>query len=143
MTTRIPVTHACLAYLCAVTAATFTMAITLGIAVSLAPMGAMLHVMSICWVIIFATAAAPYALGIFIANKHSLGGWRFSVCGGVLTALGGYGLALLTIPRAFACGDAPPAELSAHLEAVLHLTASGAAAGAAAWAYLRRHHPIG
>jgi len=144
MSLTINAKHACISYCAAVTTATLYTALVFILIVDLLPARPMLTGMAIAWGAIFVVAAAPYALVIRIANRREERSWGYFMCGGVLTALVACGL-LLAIPAALACDDSSlrGPDLQLVLGFALHAAAAGAAAGTTAWAYLRRHHPIG
>jgi len=130
MENHIPLRHACVAYLAAVTAATACSVIPTLVGNS-PPMPASLF--GFFWLAAFVGGLLPFALTIQRANKLGLRSWAYFAGSGTLAALAA---AVLVIgASAFACDDA---ELSSDLPGIfLLLAASGASGGSACWLALR------
>jgi len=129
---KIPLRHASVAYLAAVTATaacgSFTFVVMNG-----APFSVVAPFFGIAWLGASIGGLLPFSLAIYFANRLKIRSWAYFAGVGTAAALA---VSLLVMgASAFACGEEEnPLEM---LNLFLQLAASGAAGGTACWLALR------
>lgn len=128
MRNKIPLRHASVAYLAAVTATAACGSFTF-VALSGATLEVIAQAFGMAWVGASVGGLLPFALAIHLANRLNKRSWVYFAGSGTAASLAVSFLVLGA--SAFACGDPPSPFMM--LKLALHVAASGAAGGTACW----------